>query len=473
MLKRAEVRLTTELRMSDHDTAPRLPVRTPLDSGFNIVPEADSVGLCEAEIHLIAGSEVIQGSGRAMLQLEPKLTLMVRAEFLQSPETAFAAFDGPDQVEFKFGDGFQSTKAIATSLTLSADESSATALAELVPNPQRMRRGQPNELIKRLVFHVANFPNFLGGESSSADFIYCTAAGGMKRLGNVILADPPWSIQLQAMVGTAKTIERLNSGGGYGITHVAELTRSDGSTFAADEAEDVLHKLYLFVSFARGAWAPVVLNAGFDTADNRVYENWGVQIGTPWESCRGWFDRNRGQALGAVYPGFCALLRDPMIGQAVSRTLYWYLRSNRGGDGPGIDSGIILSQAALELLASAYLESQKIKMPSRSRAADQLREALRQLGIPVAIPDALAGLKEGQRQSCWQDAPEAITRIRNELVHPKRKLPIKMGAVVPNAWSLAQWYIELLILRLSGYSGQYSNRLEASWVGEVEDVPWK
>ena len=464
--------MTTGLRMSDNDTAPHLPVRAPLDSGFNITPEADSVSLCEAEIQLKAGSEVIQGSGRAMLQLQPKLTLMVHAEFLQSPETAFAAFDGPDQVEFKFGGGFQSTKAIAASLTLDADESSATALAELIPNPQRMRRGQPNEPITRLVFHVANFPNFLGAAGPSGDFILRTPAGGQKRMGNAVLADPPWTIQLQSMIETDKTIEKLNRSGGYGITHIAQLTRADGQTFAADDAENMLQRVYLFLSFARGAWAPVVLNVGFDTTGNRVYENWGVRIGTPWESCRGWFDRSRGQALGAVYPGFCALLRDPTMGRAVNRTVYWYLRSNRGGDGSGIDSGIILSQAALELLVSAYLEAQNIKMPARSRAADQLREVLSRLGIPVAIPDALAGLQEGQRQNCWQDGPEAITRIRNELMHPKRKLPIKLGAVVPNAWSLAQWYIELLILRLSGYSGQYSNRLEARWVGEVEDVPW-
>lgn len=458
--------------MSDDGTVPRLQVQAPLDSGFKIAPEADSVNLGEAEVQLLAGSEAVQGRGRATLQLQPKLTLMVRAEFLQSALTAFAAFDKPDHVEFQFGDGFQSTQAIAASLAINADESSSTVLAELIPNPQRMRRGQPNELISRLVFHVANFPNFLGTAGPSGDFILRTSAGGRKRMANAVLADPPWIIQLQSMMETDKTVEKLSRSGGYGITHIAQLTRADGQTFAADDAENMLQRVYLFLSFARGAWAPVVLNVGFDKTGNRVYENWGVRIGTPWESCRSWFDRNRGQALGAVYPGFCALLREPTMGRAVNRTVYWYLRSNRGGDGSGIDSGIILSQAALELLASAYLEAQNIKMPARSRAADQLREVLSRLGIPVEIPDALAGLQEGQRQNCWQDGPEAITRIRNELVHPKRKLPIKLGAVVPSAWSLAQWYIELLILRLSGYSGQYSNRLQARWVGEVEDVPW-
>jgi hypothetical protein len=199
---------------------------------------------------------------------------MVRAEFPQSAATAFAAFDRPGHAEFKFGDGFQSAKAIAASITLNADESSTTVLAALIPNPQRMRRGQPNEFINRFVFHVANFPNFLGAGGPSGDFILGTPAGGRKRMGNAVFADPPWSIQLQAMMDTDKTVEALSRSGGYGITHIAELTRADGQTFAADEAENVLQKVYLFLSFARGAWAPVVLNVGFDTTGKRVYENW-------------------------------------------------------------------------------------------------------------------------------------------------------------------------------------------------------
>jgi hypothetical protein len=212
---------------------------------------------------------------------------------------------------------------------------------------------------------------------------------------------------------------------------------------------------------------------GFDGSGERVYENWGVRAGTPWEIYRGWFDRQRGQSLAALFGGFRTLLHDPMLGKAVNRALYWYLRSNRGGDGAGIDSGVILSQAALERLASAYLEAQNVKMPPRTRAADYLREALLRLGIPVEIPTSLIGLKDGQQKGYWKDGPEAIARIRNELVHPRNKLPLKMSAVVADAWNLSQWYAELLFLRLAGYDGQYSNRLKVRWVGEVENVPWK
>jgi hypothetical protein len=160
------------------------------------------------------------------------------------------------------------------------------------------------------------------------------------------------------------------------------------------------------------------------------------------------------------------------MGRAVNRTLYWYLRSNRGRDGSGIDSGIILSQAALELLASAYLEAQKIKMPARGRTADQLREVLRRLGIPVAIPDGLAGLLEGQRQNAGRMGPRQSLASGTSLFIQGRSCRSSWEPSFRTLGAWLKWYIELLILRLSGYSGQYSNRLEARWVGEVEDVPW-
>ncbi|MBA7469769.1 hypothetical protein ES707_05043 [subsurface metagenome] len=104
-----------------------------------------------------------------------------------------------------------------------------------MPNPQRMSRGDREAPLDRLIFHIVNFPNFASIDGPSDDFWCRTAADGLKRLGNVVLADPPWRIRLQAMVEIDKAIERLNRSGGYRITHVAELTREDGRAFTAGE----------------------------------------------------------------------------------------------------------------------------------------------------------------------------------------------------------------------------------------------
>jgi len=39
--------------------------------------------------------------------------------------------------------------------------------------------------------------------------------------------------------------------------------------------------------------------------------------------------------------------------------------------------------------------------------------------------------------------------------------------------TLAEWYVELVLLRMLAFSGEYSDRTKAQrWVGAVELVPW-
>ena len=45
-------------------------------------------------------------------------------------------------------------------------------------------------------------------------------------------------------------------------------------------------------------------------------------------------------------------------------------------------------------------------------------------------------------------------------------------AATPGALQLSLWYQELALLRLLVYRGSYLNRTTASWVGQVELVPW-
>lgn len=41
------------------------------------------------------------------------------------------------------------------------------------------------------------------------------------------------------------------------------------------------------------------------------------------------------------------------------------------------------------------------------------------------------------------------------------------------AWQLAAWYLELAVVRLLGYEGEYVSRLRLEgWIGDTEIVPW-
>lgn len=445
------------------------PRGTPIAPIYRCKPGSTDIALGEAPIEIVTQQSTVQGVGRAKLRLQPDLKLIIESEFVEDPVAAHFAMAESMRADFKYGTHFLPGKANVVWLSLQSE----ALLAKLMPNPQAMSSGAPEQQLQRLVVHIVNFPQFWSVRDGRQDLVIDAPNGGWKLLGRAVLNDPPWTIELQATPETEETVQQLKETAGYGITHLAELTRQDGQPFTVEDGSKVIHDLYRLLSFARGAWTPPILAVGFDQRGARVHENWAVRIGTPWEGRLGWFDAHHGQSLSALWPGFRALLHDQNLGKAVSQALYWYLRSNRGGDGLGVDSGVILGQAALERLSSAHIEATGVKMSKGARATDYLREALLRLGIPTAVPALLKGLAVGQQANCWTDGPEAIVRIRNELVHPRNKLPIKIGTVVAEAWNLSQWYAELIVLRLSGYDGKYSNRLRRNWVGQVESVPWK
>ncbi|MBX3302273.1 MAG: hypothetical protein KF693_08655 [Nitrospira sp.] len=297
----------------------------------------------------------------------------------------------------------------------------------------------------------------------------------MRRLGRVLLEHDGWEIEIQEVPDARRVIEILNTNGGNGITHVGKVRRRSGKTFTIDVLRRTMRDLHLFLSFARGSWTPVMLPVGFDKQGSKVFKEWGVPLGEGWKSCMTWFDDHHGEALAHLYSGFVTLLHDQAMGDAVSQALYWYLRSNKAGGGVGPDGGLILSQAALERLACAYLA--KHNLPTNGKMGEVLARACKDIGLSrsLPIPKSLRKLHNTNRslKGKWRHGLHALVDIRNELVHPQNWLGRHRGKIIPEAWKLAQWYISLIILRLSGYNGQYSNRLCARWRGEVENVPWQ
>jgi hypothetical protein len=53
----------------------------------------------------------------------------------------------------------------------------------------------------------------------------------------------------------------------------------------------------------------------------------------------------------------------------------------------------------------------------------------------------------------WIDAPDAVTEIRNSLVHPEHKRRSQLERAYYDGWKLGLWYLELAILAICGYSG--------------------
>ena len=319
----------------------------------------------------------------------------------------------------------------------------------------------PAAAISTATFHLFNFPHFLTREAGA----------------RVVLKGGGWVITIAAADRTWELEQELKAKDGYDITHAAQIAREDGTTFDSRSLDSLLTCLHYFLSFVLGCWAGVALPVGFDGNGNRVFERWGLgrTAKGSWNPLMSWFDRQEGELLSQVFPGFLSLWQDALWYQPLCSAVYWYLEANNS---VGVDTGIVLAQTALELLAWTYcVQDRKIVSQNafRSRgglnASDKLRMLVSCLGISKEIPSELLALR-GRPGRKWDDGIHAVTDIRNSLVHPDSKVPVSVERD-HEVYRLSLWYITLVLLRLCGHNGVYASILTPGrWEGTVERVPW-
>ncbi len=332
--------------------------------------------------------------------------------------------------------------------------------------------GGQNTSINKIVFHLFNYEYLFGmGRSSEHVGNACHA------IHHVDLAANGWNIELKSLHSTPDTLKTLKERGGYGLTHIGRLNREDRSSFDGKAAEEILTALRFFLSFSKGMWCNPCLAVGFDDTENKAWEAWSSPE-RQWDSPISWFCPHQSKQLADLFPGFMAKWKNKDWRDALQEVIYWYLNSNCStlGRGINIDAGIILTQAAIERLAFEYAVKHKRLIEAEGfknlRASDKFRLLFSSLDIPIDIPASLPELCKSAKKFNWHDAPQAITDIRNSLIHPEHKRRGEFDKIFFPAWNLGQWYLELTLLRICEYRGTYSNRLTAEWVGQTENVPW-
>jgi len=336
----------------------------------------------------------------------------------------------------------------------------------------------PSGAISTATFHLFNFPEFMGPE----DYVLTTGEPplqGRRRCGRVVLDADGWNITLAATGRTDNLVKALKAQGGHILTHLGRIARQDGSTFSSERLEELLSCLHYFLSFALGRWAGIALPVGFDTGGKRVFEEWGMRITAdgPWKGSSSWFDEHHGELLSQVFPGFASLWAKKLWRRPLAHALYWYLGACDRRVGIGVDTGLILAQTASEVLAWTYCVLDREIVPREKfgprgfSAARKLRLLTSSLGVPLEIPPDLSALRQ-KRGNKWADGMDAITDIRNSLVHPDAQTELP-DHLCFEGWNLSLWYIDLVLLRLCGHDGNYANRLALRRMkGQVEPVPW-
>ena len=169
----------------------------------------------------------------------------------------------------------------------------------------------------------------------------------------------------------------------------------------------------------------------------------------------------------------CKKLNDMYYGQAIKQVIDWYIETLGNTT---IENNIISMQIALETLSYVILvEQEKVLSDEdfdRNLSSTNIRMLLHSCKIPIGKEELY--LFDEYIQHKFLDGVDLITYFRNKIVHPSRKRN-RATLHVEDMWNIIQIairYVELVLLHLIGYKGEYSNRLKERSYGEVELVPW-
>jgi hypothetical protein len=318
-----------------------------------------------------------------------------------------------------------------------------------------------NQELTSLVFHLPNFPFFdifnTFGMTEEEEEEELEGWLQWRFDGQLVFKTGDWRIVLATLPESWDIHELLQSQGGYSLTHICQLERLDRTPFSIDDARDLLEALSYYLSFARGLWLAPMLIAGFDAEGTQVFEEWSACRADSWQNTYTWFSTDSTDLVEA-FPGFMRRWQDKNWRELVQDSIHWYVESKKQAG--GVNGAIVLQQAALERLAWVLLVQDKRSLSQNGfqklPAADQVRLLLSSLGIDLKLPTDLINLTQLANQLNLVDGPQAITEIRNAIVHhnPKNRHNKGCGAsqeIGTEAWSLGLHYLEIVMLKLFDY----------------------
>lgn len=428
-----------------------IPVPTMLASPYRLGGPNAPIRAFKGAITLTEGSVTISGPGAMAVSWLPA----PRLEFDVASVGVFGM--GRDPINAKIRGSIGGAPGRVTHSRFSIGSSSPSRTTGFLEG--RLTRGGGANL-QRLLFHLGNFPEFRGTPVRGARGVFAS---------RVEISGGGWTIVIDGRDGLKDLIDAVARAGGYLVSHVGEIARTDGLVFRADEALQTLDALGELLSFASGARASTFLHIGFDAAGHAAWRSWEPPAVTQWASRLAWFDKTDATCLGRAFDGLVPKWADGHKREVFRRVVYLLTDANRRG----IEPGLIAAQSALEILAWQILVNER-KAISREGfdklpAADVVRLLLTVSDIPLGIPVELSAMAAYAKLKSTPDGPQTLTLIRNSWVHPPRSTFTRGGPEIGDAWLLALWYIDLVALRWLGYSGNYSPRVRP---GLVEAVPW-
>ncbi|MDP3278241.1 MAG: hypothetical protein Q8Q09_23845 [Deltaproteobacteria bacterium] len=421
----------------------------------------DEVMVYSGPMELIGGTS-ISGSGTVALAWEPYPRMQFKLDGPLKGE-----FSNLSASELQFPRHSRSGQVMVSSRSLGEGDNSRTTGVIY----SDIEFGDGSQL-SEVRFHVANFHDSVG---------IAVTDGQSTWAGRHELSHKGWTVTIDKVPHFKELFAQLRTGG-YGITHVGVIRRSDGSAFRSQDVSDVLKALDVTLTFSRGLWCPVVLPVGHDQNNERCWYRWtSLHVGrvSPIIS---WFPEVDRSSLTKLFPGVLDRVSSSRWRDPLGVALHWYIEAV--GARSGAEASIVYAQTALEVISSVLLVDELNLHTDQKldalKAYDRLSQLMNSVGLPNNIPQSLRSLRadvSAGKLDKHKTASSTISGIRNKIIHPtasnRMALARLSSTTVIEAMSLSIWHVEMVLLWLFKYSGVYSNRLRERSIMDNDNVPWR
>ncbi|MFF5967689.1 hypothetical protein ACFY64_28975 [Streptomyces collinus] len=331
--------------------------------------------------------------------------------------------------------------------------------------------GQDAAHLKRVLVHWVNLPNILGNHvlEESGEF------GTAWWKGRLRAEISGWVLVFDARRDHKEATGNSKDDNLYVMTHVMEARRADGGEFSVSAVKELIECMRVCLSFGFGRWVSPALPVGFDGSDQVVWEHWAAPICDPFASVgSGWLYRGSSSDVISLIGRGMSAFRDASRPGITRFQMCLAVQAVSSGF---LEQRVLAAAPALEHLAWSNLVLGQKMTADEYRdcyAEDRLRYLLQEAGVPVQIDSALLPGLASFARTRNIDGPTAVTRVRNNLVHPQNphEQIYRHDGLMLDTWFLSLHYVRLLILHSIGYSGSYTKLHKRGWVGDTEPVPW-
>lgn len=322
-----------------------------------------------------------------------------------------------------------------------------------------------NRYVDYIDFHIVNFDKKQGTLIKYMDKLFA---------GRIEFEISGYEIIIDKRYDYKKELyEELRFKNGSIITHIGRIKRKDNQVFKSTYIFKLLDEISDTLSFLAGRYIGICMVMGYKDNQN-TFRLWKESLTTPFKYVPTWSDTIANHHNIEKYMNLmCRKLHDSYYGPALKHVVDWYIESI---DNISIENNVVSLQIALETLSYVVVvEKNKILTDvefEKNTASDNIRILLDTCSIYYGKEEL--NLFNEYIYNKFNDGVDIFTYFRNKVVHPTRKTK-RANLTVEDMWNILQIgtrYVELVVLYIINYKGEYSNRLNDRCYGEVEVVPW-